>query len=121
MQSKTKNEVVRDHEDSAADALRYWVNSTTATLGANFAVNLLLQAMKQMLEQVADPHQVERIETVITEQLNETYDYVRNKSGKETSDIERLQEMVDETAEEVLPEADVLSYVSPKATKKIIH
>lgn len=115
--SKTKSELVVEHEDSAADALRYWVNSTTITLGANFAVNMLLQALKQVVEQVATPDQVERIETVFTEQLNETYDYIRAKSPADNSKVEDLQDEI----EKKLDENETLSYMAPTSGKKILN
>lgn len=115
--SKTKSELVVEHEDSAADALRYWVNSTTITLGANFAVNMLLQALKQVVEQVATPDQVERIETVFTEQLNETYDYIRAKSPGDASKVDDLQDEIEKT----LDDSETLSYMAPKSDKKILN
>lgn len=118
-QSKTKSELVIEHEDSAADALRYWVNSTTMTLGANFSINMLLQAMKQVIEQVARPDQIERVETVITEQLNESYDYVRAKSPSESSDIEKLQDEMEEKLSS--DENETLSYMAPTSGKKILN
>lgn len=117
-QSKTKSEIVIEHEESAADALRYWVNSTTATLGANFSINLLLQAMKQMIEQVSRPDQIERVETVITQQLNESYDYVRSKSPHAEAADEVLQNALHQ--EEISGEEE-LSYVTTVNNKKILH
>lgn len=115
--SNERSELIGEHEDSAADALRYWVNSTTMTLGANFSINLLLQAMKQMIEQVATPDQIERVETVFTQELNEAYDYVRAKSPTTASTIDKLQDEVEKS----LDSDDSIPFVATTNTKKILH
>lgn len=118
-QSKSKSNVIVEHEESAADGLRYWTNSTIATLGANFTISMLLQAMKQLIEQVARPDQIERVETVLTQQLAESYDYVRSKGDDSKSDI---TELYDELAGAEEKEEAELSFVATKsATKKVFH
>lgn len=86
-QSKPKDEVMARHEDNAADSLLYWVNCTMTMCSPNFAVNMLLQAMKELLEKAVKPDQVDRVEEILTAELVKTYDYIRS-SAMEPGGIE---------------------------------
>jgi succinate dehydrogenase/fumarate reductase-like Fe-S protein len=108
-QSKNTSEILQQHEDNAADSLLYWVNCTTTICGANFTVNLLLQAMKELLEKSVKPDQVDRVEEILTAEFVKTYDYIRAAMVEPTA--------VDEYENDTIPD----EVPTTKLRKKVIH
>lgn len=90
------SEWTEEYKDNSVEALRYWVNSTTALFGANYSCNILLLAMKTLLEEVGTPAQADRIEEVITAELNKSYDIIRAKA----EGASRTQEEEEEPAKD---------------------
>lgn len=80
--SPKDSEWTEEYKDNSVEALRYWVNSTTALFGANYSCNILLLAMKALLEEVGTPAQADRIEEVITTELVKSYDIIRAKEAR---------------------------------------
>jgi hypothetical protein len=105
--SKNTSEILQQHEDNAADSLLYWVNCTTTICGANLTVNLLLQAMKELLEQAVKPDQVDRVEEILTAEFTKTYDYIR-ATLLEPEAVQEDKEPLDEPS-------------TTKSHKKVIH
>jgi len=88
-------EWTEEYKDNSVEALRYWVNSTTALFGANYSCNILLLAMKALLEEVGTPAQADRIEEVITSELVKSFDYIRAKATSAEEAEEKSTEWAD--------------------------
>lgn len=112
---KENSSTLEGYKDSSAEALRYWVNSTSALVGANFTCNVLLLAMRALIEEVGTPDRVEQMETVITKELAESFDIVRNKAYTSSSADQDISDAVEEVLDEMAPET------SFPATKKVLH
>lgn len=117
--SKNTSEIMQRHEDNAADSLLYWVNCTTTICGPNFTVNLLLQAMKELLEKSVKPDQVDRVEEILTAEFIKTYDYIRAAALEPEADEDEDFGMLsgDDEYDSPLP----TEAPATKLRKKVIH
>ena len=72
---KTAEDLVA--EEAAINGLLFWINSATALHGANFAINYLLNGIKEMIEHVATPDRIDHVEDMLTKSIAESCDIVR--------------------------------------------
>lgn len=69
----TDAQLLQQYQESAFDALLYWTNATTTTLGANTTLTILTEMMAAAIENLVPPDQKNRAEDVIMAAIEEAF------------------------------------------------
>lgn len=74
------------YKEAALDALLYWTNSTSTTIGNNATMSFLTEMLSTCIIHMVAADQVDRARAVIFKMLNESFDMISENSSKDFSD-----------------------------------